>query len=143
VLYLNWSNADLFRDIYRNQWVLQVGTQYRVNDRVRLRLGYALAEDPVDPNVGTSVAGIPVPGGIPSVKYLQAQFAVVNQHRFAAGLGVSDVLPCWDFDAFAGGMFEASQSLGNFTNVSVESYFLGVGFTWRYDRGRLSAGSAN
>jgi long-chain fatty acid transport protein len=135
VLYLDWKSADLFKDIYRNQWVLQLGTQYKVNSRVKLRMGYAFAEDPIDSSVGTSVAGIPVPGGVPSVKYLQAQLAVVNQHRIAAGVGVADVLPGLDFDAFAGGMFEASQQLGALTNVSVDSYWIGLGFTWRFDRG--------
>lgn len=135
VLLLQWKGADLFQDIYRTQWVLQLGTQYRVNQRVKLRMGYAFAEDPLDPATGTTVDGISVPGGIPAAKYLQAQFAVINQHRFTAGFGVSDVLPGLDFDAFAGGMFEASQQLGAFTNVSVESYWIGVGFTWRFDRG--------
>jgi long-chain fatty acid transport protein len=136
LLYLQWRSADLFQDIYRNQWVLQLGTQYRLNSRVRLRLGYAYAENPIDPNTGSSVDGIPVPGGIPAVKYLQAQFAVINQNRLTAGVGISDVLPGLDFDALAGGMLEASQQLGNFTNVSVEGYWIGVGFTWRFDRGR-------
>ena len=35
-------------------------------------------------------------------------------------------------------MFEASQPLGNFTNISLESYYLGVGFTWCFDRGCCS-----
>ncbi len=135
VLYLQWKGADLFQDIYRNQWVLQLGSQYRLNSRTRLRLGYAFAENPVDSSVGTSVSGIPVPGGVPAVKYLQAQFAVINQHRIAAGVGVNDVLPGLDFDAFAGGMFEASEQLGNLTNVKVDSYFIGLGFTWRFCRG--------
>ena len=135
VLFLDWNSAALFRNIYRPQWVLQLGTQYSINRRTRLRLGYAFAENPIDPDVGTSVAGIPVPGGIPAVNYLQAQFAVINQHRLSAGIGIIDVLPGLDFDAFAGGMFEASQQLGNFTNVSIESYWIGLGLTWRFDRG--------
>ena len=139
VLYLQWNSADLFQDIYRNQWVLQVGSQYRLNSRTRLRLGYAFAENPIDSNVGTSVAGIAVPGGVPAVKYLQAQFGVVNQHRLSAGIGINDVLPGLDFDALAGGMFEASQQFGNLTNVSIESYWIGMGFTWRFDRGCCSA----
>jgi long-chain fatty acid transport protein len=134
VLFLDWNSAALFRNIYRPQWVLQLGTQYTLNPRMRLRLGYAFAENPIDSNVGTSVSGIPVPGGIPGVRYLQAQFAVINQHRFTAGVGIVDVIPGLDFDAFAGGMFEASQQLGNFTNVSIESYWIGLGFTWRFDR---------
>ncbi len=135
VSFLDWNSAALFRNIYRPQWVLQLGTQYSVNKRTRLRLGYAYAENPIDSNVGTSVAGISVPGGIPAVNYLQGQFAVINQHRVTAGVGIIDVLPGLNFDAFAGCMFEASQQLGNFTNVSAESYFLGLGFTWRFDRG--------
>jgi len=135
VLFMDWSSAALFRTIYIPQWVLQVGTQYSMTERTKLRLGYAFAENPIDPTTGTSVEGIAVPGGVPAVKYLQAQFAVINQHRFSAGFGVSDVLPGVDFDAFAGGMFRASEQLGAFTNVNVESYWLGVGFTWRFDRG--------
>lgn len=135
VLYLDWDSAALFRSVYRPQWALQLGTQYCLNERTKLRLGYAFAENPIDSSVGTSVAGIEVPGGIPAVNYLQAQLAVINQHRFTCGVGVRDVLPGVDFDAFAGGMFEASQNFGNLTSVSVESYWLGLGFTWRFDRG--------
>ncbi len=135
VLFLDWNSAALFRGIYRPQWVLQVGTQYRLNERARIRLGYAFAENPLDPNTGDTLAGISPPGGFAAIKYLQAQFAVVNQHRLAAGVGIADVLPGLDFDTFAGGMFEASQQLGDFTNVSVQSYWIGAGFTWRIDRG--------
>jgi hypothetical protein len=53
----------------------------------------------------------------------------------AAGIGVSDLLMRGlDFDAFAGGMFPAGESLGSDTYVSVKSYWLGVGFTWHFDQ---------
>jgi long-chain fatty acid transport protein len=135
VLYVHWRDSDLFRDIYVNQWVLQLGTQYSVNRRCRLRLGYALAQDPINPNTGNTLAEILPPGGGTAVKYLQSQFGIINQHRISAGVGVVDVLPGLDFDAFAGGMFEASQQFGAYTNISVESYWLGLGFTWRFGRG--------
>jgi long-chain fatty acid transport protein len=145
-LYLDWRSAALFQNIYRGQWVMQLGTQYRATDRVKLRLGYALAQNPIDPTVGTRVAAIDVPGGVPAVKYLQAQFAIINQHRMAAGIGVTDFLMRGlDLDAFAGGMFPAGESLGDATYVSVESYWIGLGFTWHFDRSpvssRRSAGS--
>jgi long-chain fatty acid transport protein len=54
-LYLDWRSAALFQNIYRGQWVMQLGTQYRATDRVKLRLGYALAQNPIDPTVGTRV----------------------------------------------------------------------------------------
>ena len=134
-LYLDWSSAALFNNIYRGQWVMQLGSQYRATDRVKLRLGYALAQNPVDESVGTRIGPVEVPGGVPAVKYLQAQFAIVNEHRMAAGIGVSDLLMRGlDFDAFAGGMFPAGESLGSDTYVSVKSYWLGVGFTWHFDQ---------
>ncbi|MCE9629890.1 MAG: outer membrane protein transport protein [Planctomycetia bacterium] len=134
-LYLDWPSAALFKSIYRGQWVMQLGTQYRATDRVKLRLGYALAQNPINEAVGTRIGPIEVPGGIPAVKYLQSQFAIINEHRLAAGIGVSDLMMRGlDFDAFAGGMFPAGESLGDATYVSVESYWIGLGFTWHFDR---------
>ncbi len=134
-LYLDWRSAALFKNIYRGQWVMQLGSQYRATDRVKLRLGYALAQNPIDESVGTRIGPVEVPGGVPAVKYLQSQFAIVNEHRMAAGIGVSDLLMRGlDFDAFAGGMFPAGESLGSDTYVSVKSYWLGVGFTWHFDQ---------
>lgn len=134
-LYLDWRSAALFNNIYRGQWVMQLGSQYRATDRVKLRLGYALAQNPIDESVGTRIGPVEVPGGVPAVKYLQAQFAIINEHRMAAGIGISDLLMRGlDFDAFAGGMFPAGESLGSDTYVSVKSYWLGVGFTWHFDQ---------
>ncbi|MFM7206581.1 MAG: OmpP1/FadL family transporter [Planctomycetaceae bacterium] len=140
-LYLDWRSAALFKSLYRGQWVMQLGGQYRATDRVKLRLGYALAQNPVNDAVGTRIGPIEVPGGIPSVKYLQSQFAIINQHRMTAGVGVSDLLmPGFDVDAFAGGMFPAGESLGSATYVSVESYWVGLGLTWHFDRSRPVGG---
>jgi long-chain fatty acid transport protein len=145
-LYLDWPSAALFKSIYRGQWVMQLGTQYRATDRVTLRLGYALAQNPINDAVGTRIGPIEVPGGVPSVKYLQSQFAIINEHRMAAGVGIHDFLMRgFDLDAFAGGMFPAGDSLGEATYVSVTSYWIGLGLTWHFDRpaadGRRSAGS--
>ena len=134
-LYLDWRSAALFKNLYRGQWVMQLGAQYRATDRVKLRLGYALAQNPINPTVGTRIGPIDVPGGIPSVKYLQSQFAIVNEHRMTAGAGIEDLfMPGFDLDVFAGGMFPAGEQLGNATHVNVESYWIGLGFTWHFDR---------
>jgi hypothetical protein len=61
----------------------------------------------------------------------------------AAGVGVSDFLmQGLDVDAFAGGMFPAGESLGRETYVSVESYWIGLGFTWHFDRSPLRSRQA-
>src|SRR5205085_2457791 len=36
IVYLNWSTANLFENIYRNQWVIQLGSQFIAGDHVRL-----------------------------------------------------------------------------------------------------------
>lgn len=142
-LFLDWESAALFGTIYRPQWVMQLGAQYRATDALTLRAGYALAENPIDPNVGTSLGPVPVPGGIQAVKYLQSQFAIVNRHRIAAGFGYSDVIPGVDFDAFAGGMFPATEFLGDATRFDICSYWIGLGFTWHYDRAARRAGAGS
>ena len=87
-LFLMWDTADLFDNIYKNQWIMQLGAQYEMNDRMKLRAGYVFAQDPIDDVVGHSVGGVPIPGGFPPVKYVQAQFGVINNHRFTFGCGI-------------------------------------------------------
>jgi long-chain fatty acid transport protein len=134
-LFLDWNSAALFKSLYQPQWAMQLGTQYRATDRVKLRLGYAYAQNPLNDNFGSTIGPIQVPGGIPAARYVQSQFAIINEHRMTGGIGVRDLLMRGlDFDAFAGGMFPASQTLGNWTTVNVASYWLGVGFTWHFDQ---------
>lgn len=133
-LFLDWNSAALFKNLYVPQWVMQLGTQYRATDRVALRLGYAYAQNPINDSFGSTIGPIQVPGGLPAARYVQSQFAIINEHRMTGGIGIHDLfMRGLDFDAFAGGMFPASQALGSFTTVNVASYWLGVGFTWHFD----------
>ncbi len=140
VLFIPWRDSQLFSDMYRNQWTLQLGSQYSLTRRCKLRLGYTYAENPINPNTGDALSGIVSPGGVAAVKYLQAQFGIINQHRISAGVGINDVLPGLDFDAFAGGMLPASEQFGPYTSIRVESYWIGLGFTWRFGRGNVDKG---
>ncbi len=134
LLYKLWDEADLYRSVYQNQLAVQVGAQYSVG-KYRLRAGYVWAENPLDDNPGPNIGGVTPPGGFPAVRYTQALLAVTCQHRISAGIGVTDVLPGIDLDLMAGGMFRDSQDLASFTSTSIESYWLGVGMTWRFGRG--------
>ena len=69
------------------------------------------------------------------MRYTQGLLAVTSPHRITAGIGVVDVLPGVDLDFMAGGMFRDEEQLGDFTATSIESYWLGVGMTWRFGRG--------
>lgn len=134
VLYKTWDNADLFKAVYDNQWVVQLGSQYTMGN-YRLRGGYAWAQNPIDPNPGINIGGVVQPGGIRAVRYTQGLLAVTNQHRISGGVGVVDVLPGVDMDFMAGGMFRDSEQLGVATQTSVASYWIGFGLTWRFGRG--------
>jgi long-chain fatty acid transport protein len=76
------------------------------------------------------------------VRYTQGLLAITSQHRISFGLGVTDVLPDIDMDMMAGGMFKDKKQLGNFTTTSIESYWIGVGLTWRFGRGACCGTSA-
>ena len=140
LLYKEWTASDMFGELYHDQWVLQLGTQYTVG-RVRLRMGYAWAENPIRDNPGQSAGGILPPGGRPVIEYIQSTLAVINQHRISAGFGVCDILPGVDLDVLAGGMFDASQDFVNgAVTASPESYWVGAGVTWHFGRGAAEHG---
>jgi long-chain fatty acid transport protein len=133
VVYKQWSDADLFEAIYRNQWALQFGTQYSWN-RLRLRAGYVYAQNPFKTITVTTAGGISPPGGVPAVSYIQALLASPNQNRLSVGLGIVDIVPGLDFDTFAGGMFAESTATGPFTTVRMDSWWIGGGVTFRFGR---------
>jgi long-subunit fatty acid transport protein len=139
VLYIVHSDADFLRAIYTDQWVFQFGTQYAVTPRVRFRMGYAYNENPMRDAASVTIGGVTLPDGVPALRYIQGQFAAISQHRITGGVGMRDVLPGVDLDFFAGGMFENTDQFAS-TIASVESYWVGLGMTWRFGRGAVENG---
>jgi long-subunit fatty acid transport protein len=134
VLFKRRSDADFLEAIYEDQWLLRFGSQYALNDRIRLQVGYAWNDNPMRGPAVTSIRGVPLPDGVPALRYIQGQFAAICQDRFTGGIGIRDILPGIDFDLFAGGMFEASDRFAR-TVAPVEGYWIGFGLTWRFGRG--------
>lgn len=134
VLYKLYDEAALFDNLYDNQLAFQIGSQLTLG-RIKLRAGYVWAENPIDQTPGPNLGGIVQPGDLPAVRYSQALMAVTSQNRVSFGVGVADVMPGVDMDFMAGGMFRDSEQLGPFTSTSIESYWVGLGLTWRFDRG--------
>ncbi|MCO8123744.1 outer membrane protein transport protein [Stieleria sp. TO1_6] len=130
VIYKNWADAEFFKSIYNDQWMLQLGTQYAATDRCKLRMGYAVNEDPTRDTVPGTIGGVVPVGGVPAVEYLQAQFAVVTQHRLTGGIGLVDVMPNTDFDIAVGGVFNGDKTFGS-TTIDIEGYYVAFGFTFR------------
>jgi long-chain fatty acid transport protein len=131
VLYKQYGESDFLGAIYKNQWVYQTGAQYQVNSRVKVRCGYSYNENPMRDATNTSIGGVPIPDGIPGLRYIQGQFAAISQHHLTGGVGIANVLPGVDMDFLAGGMFEATDQFAS-TIASVESYWVGSYFTWRF-----------
>ncbi len=136
ITYKLWNEADLFKSIYDNQLVVQLGTQYSIG-YYRFRAGYAWAENPIDNTPDINVGGVQL-GDLAAVRYTQGLLAITSQHRISFGIGVVDVLPGIDLDMMAGGMFKDTEQLGDFTTTSIESYWIGFGLTWRFGRGAVT-----
>jgi long-chain fatty acid transport protein len=131
VIFKDYSDADFLGAIYEDQWVYQTGLQYTFGPKVKLRLGYSYNTNPMRAAQVTSIGGVPVPDGIPGLRYIQGQFAAIPQHHLTGGIGIANVLPGIDMDMLAGGMFEAEEQFAT-TIASVESYWVGSYFTWRF-----------
>jgi long-chain fatty acid transport protein len=130
VLWKNWEDTDLMGAIYHDQWVVQLGSQY-TQGRCKYRAGYVWAENPVKQLGGGSLGGVVPPGGLSAAQFVQAQLAVVSQHRLSAGIGISNVLPNVDLDLNVGGMLHDTERLGT-TNVGISSYWVAFGLTWHF-----------
>ena len=135
ILFKQWGDADFWGALFDDQWVYQFGAQYS-SGPWRLRLGYAYNTNPVRSNVGPNVGPGPLTAGRSAVEYLQATMAgATSQNRITAGVGYQDILPGVDLDLFAGGMFEGDEKYGTHSTSSVESYWIGLGLTWRIGSG--------
>lgn len=134
LVFKNYSETDFFRAIYRDQWIVQLGAQLQTSARTKLRMGYVYAENPLRPFVPVTIGGVTPPGGVPGINYIQAQFAAMNRHRITGGISLTNLLPGVDFDVFGGGMLRQSQTFGT-TTASLQTYFVGAGLTWRFNRG--------
>ena len=131
-IYKRYSDADFLKALYTDQWAIQVGSQYAMTERVRLRLGYAWNENPMKSVQLNSIGGVNLPDGVPAVRYVQGQFAAITQHRITTGVGVRDVLPGIDLDVFGGYAFDATDKFAE-TTVNVSgNYWIGFGTTWRF-----------
>lgn len=132
VLYKVHSEADTLKALYRNQWIVQVGSQFAATDRVRLRLGYAWNQNPMKEAQPVTIGGVTLADGVPAVRYVQAQFAAITQHRVTTGVGIRDLLPGVDADLFAGYAFEATDRFAATTVNLSGNYWVGFGTTWRF-----------
>lgn len=131
VYYKLWEDADLYRDVYVNQWAFALGSQL-TNGRYKYRAGYSYNTNPLNHSVGSNLDGVPI--GQSAVQLFQAaSVGTINQHRLTAGIGCQGfMVPCLDLDLFVGGMFNAHDTFGS-TQEHVAIWYTGLGFTWHFN----------
>lgn len=134
VIFKNYSDTSLFSTVYHDQWLFSTGMQYKVNQRVRIGLGYVSAENAMIANPTGSIGGIDLPGTTDALQFVQTLLPAINPHRMTGGTGIRDALPRIDIDLIGGGMFNASEQFGE-SSAELESYWVAVGLTWRFGRG--------
>ena len=134
ILYKRYDKTDFFRAIWDDQFIWQTGMQYKLNQNIRLRLGYTYAENIMLDATALAAGGVVPPDGLPAIQYLQSQFPSINEHRLSGGVGIRDFLPGVDLDLNAGGMFDAADQFGA-SAAAVEAYWVAGGLTWRFGRG--------
>ena len=122
-----------------NQWALAVGAQL-TRGNMKYRLGYSFNSNPINHSVGRQFRRHSRRGAELIQLYQASSAPFVNQHRITGGIGRQDLLmPGLDLDLFAGGLLPASDNFGPHNSASLALYYIGAGFTWRYDACRQHA----
>ena len=150
--WLNWSDASGYDDFdWEDQWVLAIGGQFRMLDRLILRAGYNFGSNPVKehngwdgsigpsgPNSFNTVQGKTIP------TYYYETFRVIGfpalvEHHFTVGI---EYRFSETFFMNVGGMYalentiteHGSDLLGQPVTIeaSLTEFGLDVGLTWRF-----------
>ncbi len=143
VIHKDWSDAQFYKDFYRDQTVVALGTQLTTGP-AQWRIGYSHARDPIKRNLPlTTVIGIgnnteigaPGGGSIPVtgavVEYFQAtNAAAIWEDTITAGVGYQ-LLPNIKIDLHAAYTLDEDQQIGG-TKVDIDAWQLGFGFTWSF-----------
>jgi len=138
VIYKDWSSADMYKDIFRDQTVFALGAQLTTG-AAKWRLGYSHARDPIKRNVGSSIGGATglglngatVPLSPSLVQYFQATNAEpIWEDQVTAGFGyqLTNTISADSHVAFA---LNNSENIGN-TKVDAKAWQIGLGLTWAF-----------
>lgn len=139
LIYKNWESADLHKDIWKDTYTLQLGGQYAVTNKLKLRAGYSYTTDLLEENnLGNSLGGISsleaggaaVPINPTVLEFVQALADPYWNNQVSLGLGyeLTDTL---GVDVHASYAWGRDQTIGA-NEVEVGVYSLGAGLTWHF-----------
>ena len=138
VVWKDWSSAESYQDIYKDQTMFAVGAQYTTGP-YKLRAGYAHADSPIKKNVGSSVGsitslmvgGATVPMSPALTQYVQATNAeVIWEDQISLGIGW-DMTSTVGLDAQVAYAFDRDEQIGA-TKVNAGAWQAGLAFTWHF-----------
>jgi len=138
VRWKNWGGAEAYEDIWDNQVISAVGGQYTTGPWA-LRLGYAYSTDLQKDDVGNgigdldtlNVGGQTVPVNAALIEFVQATLTQPFwQQQVSAGVGY-EITANLRLDVQAGYAFDGDRTIGA-TDIEVNEFQTGAGFTWRF-----------
>jgi len=137
-IYKNWENADLHKDLWKDTYTLQLGGQYAVNNKLKLRAGYSYTTDLLKENdLGNSIGGVTsldaggeVPISPTVIQFVQSFADPYWNNHVTLGLGyqLTDTLGVDVHTSYAWG---PDQTIGS-NEIEVGVYSLGAGLTWNF-----------
>ena len=139
LIYKNWDNADLHKDLWKDTYTLQLGGQYSVNSKFKLRAGYSYTTDLLKENgLGNSIGGVSsleagggtVPIDATVIQFVQALADPFWNHSATLGLGY-ELTDSMGLDVHAGYSWGRDQTIGA-NNIEVGVISLGAGLTWNF-----------
>jgi len=140
VIYKNWENARLYEDIWKDTYTFQLGGQYNLTNKLKLRAGYSYTTDLLKENgLGNSVgklgslavggATVPISPGV--VQLVQATLAdPLWNHNATAGLGY-DLTDTITADLNIGYGWGSDTNIGA-NRVETAVFTGGAGLTWEF-----------
>lgn len=140
LIYKNWDDADLYEDIWRDTYTLQLGGQYALTDKLKLRAGYSYTTDLLKENgLGNSLAGLtdlqtPLgavqinPGVLQLVQATLADPTWNNNITIGLGYELTEKLSA---NVHAGYAWGPDRTVGVF-EIETSVISAGAGLTWNF-----------
>jgi long-chain fatty acid transport protein len=145
--WLNWSNAEGYDDFgWDDQWVFNIGAQYKPIPKLALRIGYNYGKNPVDEHNGWEGSPPANTVNVQGKKVNRFQYEVLRitgfpavvEHHITAGIGYEVTknisLNLGYMHAFENDIKEHGTFFGAKTTVESKLYedSIDFGLTWRF-----------
>ncbi len=139
LIYKNWDAAETYEDIWRDTYTLQLGGQYVVTDKLKLRAGYSISTRLLKKNLDSTLGGLSTleaggsavplsPGALQFVQATLADPAWSNNITVGLGYDFTDKLTA---NLHAGYGWGPDRTLGS-NKIEVGIISAGAGLTWNF-----------